>query len=79
MMGAPKNTEQVDIKELREYIAKYLLERMHLIHNSLHQMEQYNVKLKTWCVTLFMAAIGFCLKVGFDLEGNFKGILFWLP
>jgi len=72
------NTEKInEMAELRAYISKCLIERLHSINNSLNQIEQYKIKLKTWCITLFMVSIGFCLKEGFNTNDSFKEYLFW--
>jgi len=71
-----QNIDHQDINHYRENIIKYLIERIHFIQTSNHQVRQYKIALKKWCITLFMGSIGFCLMV--DFKDEFIKSVSWL-
>ena len=79
-----KNNNQ-EIERLREHITKCLIDKVSNFRFSINQSIQYQITLKTWCVTLFMASVGFCLTASsntnyrpiFNLLPFFPILLFW--
>lgn len=68
--------ENEDIKEIRQHIVNCLIEKQNHLHHVADRWEDYKIKLKTWCITLFMVSAGFCLKENFR---NFTWILPFAP
>ena len=65
-----------DVKEIRQHFTKCLIEKINQFQYVAERFEQYKIKLKTWCITLFMVSAGFCLKEDFK---NFTWLLPFAP
>jgi hypothetical protein len=56
-----EDKKNAELESLRQHVTKYFLDEINNYRNTMSQHEEYKIKIKTWCITLFVAAIGFCL------------------
>lgn len=73
-MENPKNAE---LESLRQHITKYLLDAGSCYRDNMMQHGQNIIKIKSWCVTLYVAAIGFCFTT--KMKADHSQIYDFLP
>lgn len=56
-----EDKKNAELESLRQHVTKYLLDEINNYRNTMSQHEEYKIKIKTWCISLYVAAVGFCL------------------
>jgi hypothetical protein len=55
--------QELELRELRNHIRTCLIERINQIITLGSRRSRYYIQLKTWCITLFIATVGFALQI----------------
>lgn len=72
-----EHKKNIELENLRQHVTKYLLDVGNGYRDNMMQHGQNIIRLKSWCITLYVAAIGFCLTT--KLKADYSKIYDFLP